>query len=96
MLLQLTTEEYNTVMEDPLLAEDVRVNQGSSGTYLIFHNIDNSTYSSKVLRQAIAAAIDKERLASLADGGTATAIDQFVMENHSRCFRLSCGHRYCL
>jgi len=76
--LKLYPEEIATVKSDPELAGDLRYTNGTCGYYLVFFNADTLPLNTPEARQAIAAAIDKDKLVSSLAPDTGLALDQYV------------------
>jgi len=71
-------EEYASIKDDPDLKDKFQVSPGSCGYYLVFVNSDTAPLNDPQNRQAIAAAIDKEKINQALFNGTGYALNQYA------------------
>lgn len=76
--LQVYPEEYATIKENIELKDKIAISTGSCGYYLVFNNVDLAPLETPAARQAIAAAIDKEKINDTVFGGTGQALNQYA------------------
>ncbi len=76
--LKLYPEEIPAVMADPQLSENLRFTDGTCGYYLVFFNADTEPLNTATTRQAIAAAVNKQRLVAEIAPDSGVELNQYV------------------
>lgn len=71
-------DEYASIKDDPDLKAKFQFSPGSCGYYLVFVNSDTAPLSDPQNRQAIAAAIDKEKINQTLFSGTGYTLNQYA------------------
>jgi oligopeptide transport system substrate-binding protein len=77
-LVRTNQAGYEKAIEDPLLKNSVRLEDGLCACYLVFKNIDQGPFSDINNRLAIAHSIDKQGIVENIYQGTAQVLNQFA------------------
>jgi oligopeptide transport system substrate-binding protein len=76
--VELNYDEYLAVKDDPEFKDLLRIEPGSCGYYLLFNNMNLAPLNEAKIRQAISAAIDRQKLNDIVYKGTGSQLLQYV------------------